>query len=216
MNRPVAHPGARQSGVSLVIVLILLLVMTILGLAVMRGTLLEERMSANMYDRSLAFQQAESALREAEAAVRASVLADGKGWVVGVRCGDDAAHPGTITASLCSVPANVYTAGTTCTAAATKGTDCWFNANDRLGTANAALGITDTSAGAPQYYIQYMGLRDSADDLGLGASAGSIQYGGGGGGVIQEAMYRVFARSHAPAGNADRSVVVLQGNVVAR
>ena len=89
MNRPVAHPGARQSGVSLVIVLILLLVMTILGLAVMRGTLLEERMSANMYDRSLAFQQAESALREAEAAVRASVLANGKGWVVGVRCGED-------------------------------------------------------------------------------------------------------------------------------
>ena len=209
MNRPIAHPGARQSGVSLVIVLILLLVMTILGLAVMRGTLLEERMSANMYDRSLAFQQAESALREAEAAVRASVLASGKGWVIGVRCGDDAANPGTITASLCSVPANVYTAGTTCTAAATKGTDCWFNAADRLGT-------TNNSAGAPQYYIQYMRLRDSADDLGLGASAGSIQYGGGGGGVIQEAMYRVFARSHAPAGNADRSVVVLQGNVVAR
>lgn len=209
MNSPVAHPGARQSGVSLVIVLILLLVMSILGLAVMRGTLLEERMSANMYDRSLAFQQAESALREAEAAVRASVLANGKGWVVGVRCGEDVTNPGTITASLCSVPANVYTAGTTCTAASTKGTDCWFNAVDRLGADN-------NSAGAPQYYIQYMGLRDSADDLGLGASAGSTQYGGGGGGVIQEAMYRVFARSHAPAGNADRSVVVLQGNVVAR
>jgi type IV pilus assembly protein PilX len=209
MNRPVAHPGARQSGVSLVIVLILLLVMTILGLAVMRGTLLEERMSANMYDRSLAFQQAESALREAEAAVRASVLANGKGWVVGVRCGEDAANPGTITANLCSVPANIYTGGTTCSGTPTKGTDCWFNADDRLGT-------TNNSAGAPQYYIQYMGLRDSADDLGLGASAGGSQYGGGGGGVIQEAMFRVFARSHAPASNADRSVVVLQGNVVAR
>src|SRR5690606_31499753 len=120
MNRPVAHPGARQSGVSLVIVLILLLVMTILGLAVMRGTLLEERMSANMYDRSLAFQQAESALREAEAAVRASVLANGKGWVVGVRCGEDPANPGTIVDANCTVPSTAYSGGATCSDA-TKG-----------------------------------------------------------------------------------------------
>ncbi|WP_386757604.1 pilus assembly PilX family protein [Lysobacter cavernae] len=47
-------------------VLILLMVMTLLGLASLRGTLMEERMSANLFDRSLAFQAAESALREAE------------------------------------------------------------------------------------------------------------------------------------------------------
>lgn len=56
-----------QRGVSLVIVLVLLLVMTLLGLAVLRGTLLEERMTANLFDRSLSFQAAEAALREAEA-----------------------------------------------------------------------------------------------------------------------------------------------------
>lgn len=56
----------RQHGVALVVVLILLLVMTLLGLASMRGTVLEERMSGNMYDRGLAFQAAEAALREAE------------------------------------------------------------------------------------------------------------------------------------------------------
>ena len=198
----------RQSGVSLVVVLILLLVMTILGLAVMRGTLLEERMSANMYDRSLAFQQAESALREAEAAIRAAVLANGKGWVIGVRCGEDAANPGTVDPALCSVPANIYTGGTTCNAGSGKGADCWLNATDHLGADNK-------SAGSPQYYVQYMGLRDSVDELNLGASAGGIQYGGGGGGVVQEAMYRVFARSHSPA-DSSRAVVVLQGNVVAR
>lgn len=206
MNR---HPSVRrfQSGASLVVVLILLVVMTILGLAVMRTTLLEERMSANMYDRSLAFQQAESALREAEAAVRAAVQADGKGWVIGVRCGDDPANPGTINDADCAVPSAAYTGGATCVSAA-KGNACWFNATDRLGTANK-------SAGPPQYYIQYMGLRDSADELGLGASAGNLQYGGSGGGVVQESMYRVFARSHAPSGNG-RAVVVLQGNVVAK
>lgn len=203
------HPSVHrsQSGASLIVVLILLVVMTILGLAVMRTTLLEERMSANMYDRSLAFQQAESALREAEAAVRAAVQADGKGWVIGVRCGDDPANPGTIVDADCAVPSSAYTGGATC-ANATKGSACWFNASDRLGTDN-------NSAGAPQYYIQYMGLRDSADELGLGASAGSVQYGGSGGGVVQESMYRVFARSHSPSGNS-RAVVVLQGNVVAR
>lgn len=57
----------RQSGVALIVVLILLMVMTLLGLASLRGTLMEERMSANLFDRSLAFQAAESALREAEA-----------------------------------------------------------------------------------------------------------------------------------------------------
>ena len=197
-----------QSGATLVVVLILLVVMTILGLAVMRTTLLEERMSANMYDRSLAFQQAESALREAEDAVRQAVLADGKGWVIGVRCGEDPANPGSVTDANCTVPATAYTSGATCAANAAKGSNCWFSAPDRLGTANK-------SAGAPQYYIQYMGLRDSADELGLGASAGSTQYGGSGGGVVQESMYRVFARSHDPSAGG-RAVVVLQGNVVAK
>lgn len=62
-------PSARQRGVALVVVLILLLIMTLLGLASLRGTLLEQRMSANLFDRSLAFQAAEAALREGEARV---------------------------------------------------------------------------------------------------------------------------------------------------
>lgn len=68
MSLPVVPPRLHtQSGVSLVIVLILLLIMTLLGLAVLRSTLLEERMTANLFDRSLSFQAAEAALREAEA-----------------------------------------------------------------------------------------------------------------------------------------------------
>ena len=52
----------RQQGASLVVVLILLLVMTLLGLAVLRSALLEERMTANLLDRSWSFQAAEAAL----------------------------------------------------------------------------------------------------------------------------------------------------------
>ncbi len=66
-------PG-RQRGVALLIVLILLLVMTLLGLASLRGSLMEERMSAGLYDRSLGFQASEAALREAEALLAAGGL----------------------------------------------------------------------------------------------------------------------------------------------
>lgn len=68
------HPG-RQRGVALLVVLILLLVMTLLGLASLRGSLMEERMSAGLYDRSLAFQASEAALREAETLIAAGGLA---------------------------------------------------------------------------------------------------------------------------------------------
>ncbi len=71
-RRPVpVHAGA-QRGAALLVVLILLLVMTLLGLASMRGTLLEERMSASTYDRGISFQASEAALREAEALAGAS------------------------------------------------------------------------------------------------------------------------------------------------
>ncbi|WP_024869838.1 pilus assembly PilX family protein [Pseudoxanthomonas suwonensis] len=210
MKAPYMTFPRRQRGASLIIVLILLLVMTLLGLAVLRGTLLEERMSANMYDRSLAFQQAESALREAEEEVRKAVVANGNGWVIGIKCGNDPTRGGItgIDDSKCGMPTTAYTGGTTCTGGGLT-SDCWFNAVDQLGSANK-------SAGAPQYYVQYMGLRDSHDELGLGSSAASTQYGGGGGAVIQEAMYRIFARSHNPSANSDRAVVVLQANVVAK
>lgn len=62
-----------QRGVALIVVLILLLVMTLLGLASLRGSLLEDRMTSGEYDRSLGFQAAEGALREAEARLNGPV-----------------------------------------------------------------------------------------------------------------------------------------------
>lgn len=67
------RPLRRQQGAALVTVLVLLLVMTLLGIVSVRATVLEERMSAGMLDRSLAFQAAEAALREGER--RATVVA---------------------------------------------------------------------------------------------------------------------------------------------
>ena len=54
-----------EKGVILVTALIFLLILTILGVSSMSGTVLEERMAGNQADRNMAFQAAESALRDA-------------------------------------------------------------------------------------------------------------------------------------------------------
>lgn len=61
----------RQSGATLVIAMLMLLVLTVLGLASMGMTRLEERMAGNSRDVNLAFQGAEAGLRDAEERIRA-------------------------------------------------------------------------------------------------------------------------------------------------
>jgi type IV pilus assembly protein PilX len=63
-----------QRGVVLIVGLIMVLLMTIVGLAAIRGTGLQENMAGNMRDRNIAFQAAESALREGEAIVSPGTL----------------------------------------------------------------------------------------------------------------------------------------------
>jgi type IV pilus assembly protein PilX len=60
-----AAPRA-QRGAILIAVLAILLVLTLLGIAGMRATTLEERMAGNFQENYLAFQAAEAALRVAE------------------------------------------------------------------------------------------------------------------------------------------------------
>lgn len=60
------HAPSRQRGIALVVVLLLLVVVTLLGLAAMRGTIMQERMSGNAAARAIAFQAGEAVLREAE------------------------------------------------------------------------------------------------------------------------------------------------------
>jgi type IV pilus assembly protein PilX len=60
------HNCNRQTGAALVIGLILLLVMTLLGVTAMRGTTLQERMAGALSDQNVAFQAAETALRQGE------------------------------------------------------------------------------------------------------------------------------------------------------
>lgn len=59
-----------QQGAALIVVLMLLIIVTLLGLASMRGALMQERMAANAMARAASFQAAEAGLREAELLVR--------------------------------------------------------------------------------------------------------------------------------------------------
>lgn len=76
---------ASQRGMSLAVVLILLVVLTLLALAGIRGTLLEQFMSTSQMDRSWSFQATEAALREGEIAAATKPDAPGSpGCVDGV------------------------------------------------------------------------------------------------------------------------------------
>lgn len=64
------RPVNRQHGVALITGLIFLVVLTLISVTAARMSSLEERMSGNMRDRSLAMQAAEMALRDAERDIR--------------------------------------------------------------------------------------------------------------------------------------------------
>lgn len=57
---------ARQQGISLVIVMIFLVILSVLGITAMQGSTLSSRIARNEADRNLAFQAAEAAIRDAE------------------------------------------------------------------------------------------------------------------------------------------------------
>lgn len=123
---------------ALLVVLLLLLVTTILGLASMRGALLEERMSGNLYDRALMFQAAEAALREGEARTRLTRRAD---------------YTDACTGGLCTAPTPVCSGSgnnEVCTAQ-----DRWLAPNPPFVPA-AGVGTGDIAV-TPQYFIEYMG-----------------------------------------------------------
>jgi type IV pilus assembly protein PilX len=140
---------SRQRGATLLVAMVMLIVMTLLGLASIRGTAMQERMGANLYDRSIAFQAVESALREAEASISSTTLA-----------------------SMCSRKGLYHPAGFT-------GTDCpgrvpavpfaerwedeetdWESATGWWATVDDDMKARLGDETPPQYIIEYMGEFD--------------------------------------------------------
>jgi type IV pilus assembly protein PilX len=137
-------------------------------------------MSSNMYDRSLSYQAAESALRAAEAALESNQS-------LGVDC--------TINSEECPpMPTNTFS---------TSDAAGWA-------TVGASYRVNSTRLGsAPQYYIEKMGEVGGTDELDLASSANCANYAGCDQTPPTAAQFRITARSGVPA-NDGRSVVALQ------
>lgn len=90
------NPAGNQ-GIALFISLVMLLILTVLGISSVQSTSMQERMARNAMDANLAFQAAESALRDAEVYMEAlSNLNDflptadnANGYYVEAAVGDD-------------------------------------------------------------------------------------------------------------------------------
>lgn len=170
----------RQRGVALVVALLLLLVITIVGLAAVRSTTMQQKMTSNFLDRQIAFQGAEAALRQGEVAVQAA----------------------TSTGSFynCSP-----TSGNNCLV--NPMTDSNVPTGQYVTVGQSSFDAGTLSASQPQYVVEYLGnfqipspvvsQVSSCSGYGPCSSNGSADF------------FRITARS-GPANAGDRATVTLQ------
>jgi type IV pilus assembly protein PilX len=172
---------SRQRGVALAVALILLVVITLVGLAAVSGTVGQQKMSSNFFDREVSFQETEAAMRQA-----AVVIEGTTGGAAGFyNC---AASTGTVCQS------NPFTDSAVPSSAITPVTTGQFNAGGMV-------------ASQPQYIIQYMGNFEVPNPTVKQTSKASY----GQTPTPQTAdFFRITARSGNPAVNTDRAYVILQ------
>lgn len=183
MNRNLSlmtRHSTRQRGIALAVSLVLLVVVTLLGVAGIRATTTQQRMATNFFDRGLAFQNAEAGLRVAADTLAVSVVGHrvcGPGGVVCYTNPFD--DPNLPAASIIAVPTAAYERG-----------------------GNVAT--------QPQYVIENMGdWVNPTTATGFGQTANAQQYGAQGLSQTST-YYRVTVRSGAPDAAGERSVVTLQ------
>jgi len=171
-----------QQGAVLAVSLILLVLITLLGLSGIRTVSLEEKMAANSYDRNIAFQSAEAALREGEQYVETNKPIPTYTDADNTACPAVAVAINNCAAGICPVP-DVNCASRWDSAS---GFTAWTN---YTGSNLGALAGT-----VPQYFAEYIGGNfDCAD--------------GGPSDPKNCKRYRVTARSNP---SADRASVMLQ------
>ncbi|MBL8428345.1 MAG: pilus assembly protein [Dechloromonas sp.] len=168
----------RQTGVVLVVALIMLVVMTLLGLSGIRTVVLEEKMTASAVDRSLAFQAAETALRagEEDALGRPIGLAPAKSD--GVKCNSS---------TLIAKASTGYISRTD--------VDCppdWpKDVTDSVWKAHAKTVSISSLAGSASYIIEFLGNDFSCEPSNPSEANNYCS------------RYRVTARANPGAGRAD-------------
>lgn len=183
----------RQQGVALVVALVLLVIVTLVGLAAIRGTSLQEKMAGNTFDRAQTFQIAEGAIDLAArtilppAATPSPVSYNSPG-VTDCSAGACADNPATDTAT----------------------TYPWV----QIQSSSAVAGTSDTSqlvsmyGNSSSYLIQYMGQCTTTGGGSFQFTNDQNNQGGGGSLQTSSQCYRITARSGASS--SDRSQIVLQ------
>lgn len=179
-SRAVLNHG-RESGVALLVALILLLVMVLIGLASVGSTIMQNKMAANLYDRSISFQTTEAGLRAAELWVannmNASFIRD---------CGET---------SLEDCYANPFT-------------DPNLLAGTVQTLATAQFSAANLATGQPQYVVEKLGRRSGCGPGSV--SQTSINPGPNSAPTQESEYFRITARSGDPSQIGNRSMVVLQ------
>ncbi|MDR0634307.1 MAG: hypothetical protein LBF91_04950, partial [Azoarcus sp.] len=149
-----------QRGSTLIVAMVLLLVMSLLAMTSLRGTNMQERMSANAHDRDLAFQTAEAGLRMGEH--QAEKWATGAITPPAETTGCPAANPGT---GLYVMSAATHDA---CTPLWERQANYWHHANAEPDIAFDARGLSR----APYYIVELISANASCNP---GASTSSAR-----------------------------------------
>ncbi len=127
----------RSRGVALVISLILLVVMTLLSLAAVRLVGNQERMVSQTYDRTLALQASEAALRQAEILIESAGQPD-------PAAGQPCAMRGTAPQVM------------TCGAPVATATPRWLDSTFTSWVTGTSIGVGTISV-QPEYFVEYLG-----------------------------------------------------------
>lgn len=154
-------PQAKQRGVALAISLILLVVLTLLGLSSVKTLSSQGKMISQTYDRSLAYQFAEAALREGEGQARIQALGANASFPATQYLQDNVCAPASITDcvnGLCSAPDPDCTPRWENAAFTANNSALWTNYNGVNAIISQSGNILMGAAGvsAPQYFIEIL------------------------------------------------------------
>lgn len=183
--------GNRQKGAALVTSLIILLMLTLMGVAAMQTTTLEEKMAGNLRNENLAFQAAEAALRAGEAYLQE--------FAIGPFVADTSAT------NLALNPAGLYQPTLSSNNERWQQTDIWTEAGSRA-HAQALAGLAEQ----PRYIIEDLSSYTRCTNAGNCTNVplprmpgGSVKFGP----IPDVGRFRITARG---VGGTTDAVVLLQ------
>ena len=178
-----ATPASNERGAVLIVGLIMLLLMTIVGLAAIRGSGLQETMAGNMRERNVAFQVAEAGLRVGESRVENTEwdASDFDGGIAGFYRD-------------LGIPANN---------AFDSPMRAWGGYEWAQRAIEADLELDDSVQDSPRYLVERVTVLalDAAEKEGSGIDLGSLDSAG-----LEDEFYRVTARGQSASGTSDAVV----------